>query len=415
MLEENSLAISQNANCQQIRNYITGSHEVLGRKDFKVNKSDTFTVAKIVLNSIKQVILFHSNYVCGSSVSINGNKDIANMLQSVYKKGLFNKTDYELAKNLVSYGNAYEYLYKENGVIKSKVIPNTSAFPYFENGNYTKFVERYSYNPSTDNLLEREYTDTEVKEYVNGELKAVYNNPSGKPIVYNTTDMDKTGVFGVGIVTQLIPICNEIEFLLSKMTDSINSLSLNPLLTISGQRINESVDVDTVGQILNLDDCAEAKYVNSNLDSDSIKLLLENLINQFYTVAMIPSSLVSNGNVANISSISLSMLYQDSDSYAKQLSFGLLDGFQTRLQYISNMLGMDVTGVDITFNYNKPTDYESMMNAIKSQYDMGAISKESVIRNSPYTTNVDRELELLTESVNIEESSEQMNNDNLVN
>ena len=36
-----------------------------------------------------------------------------------------------------------------------------------------------------------------------------------------------------------------------------------------------------------------------------------------------------------------------------------------------------------------------VLEAMKTQYDMGAISKESVITNSPYTQNVDRELELL--------------------
>ena len=99
--------------------------------------------------------------------------------------------------------------------------------------------------------------------------------------------------------------------------------------------------------------------------------------------------------MANISETSLELLFNNSDSYARQLGYGLLEGFQKRLEAISTMLGVDVMGVDINFNFNRPQDNKSMLEAMKTQYDMGAISKESVITNSPYTQNVDRELELL--------------------
>lgn len=50
--------------------------------------------------------------------------------------------------------------------------------------------------------------------------------------------------------------------------------------------------------------------------------------------------------------------------------YGLLEGFQKRLEAISTMLGVDVMGVDINFNFNRPQDNKSMLEAMKTQYDM---------------------------------------------
>ena len=395
MIENNNLAMWTNADANRIRNYLCGTHNVLGRQDFEFNNK-TFHTAKILLNSLKQIVTFHSSYVCGNPVSLSGDMETTKLLQSVYKGGHYDKVDYDIVTNLVKYGNAYEFIYKEKGKIKSRLIPNTDAFPIYENGNYIKFIERFCYNPVTDDCLEREYTRDYVKEYRNGQLVKTYRNASHTlPIHYGTLDKDKTGVFSLGLVSQLIPIMDEIEQLLSKMSDSVTTLSMNPMGVVSGQRIDDSVHADMVGTTLNLDDGGTFNWATANLDYNSIKLLLDSLINQFYQIACVPSALYGQGNVANISETSLELLFNNSDSYAKQLSFGMSEGFEKRLEAISYMLGVDVTSVDINFNYNRPVDNKSMLEAMKTQYDMGAISIETVMKNSPYTQNIDRELELI--------------------
>lgn len=385
-----------NSESNRIKNYLNGSHKVLARKDFKFNNKE-FHTAKIVFQSIKQIIAFHSSYICGKPVTIVGNQ----MLEPIYKKGFYAKTDYEIVSNLVKYGNAYEYIYKDKGVVKSKVIPNVDAYPIYENGVYTKFVERYCYNPLTDFMLERVYTKDFVQEYENGALRATYRNSSHSlPIHYTTGDYDRTNVYGVGLVAQLIPIMDEIEQLLSKMEDSVTTLSMNPMGVIAGQRLDDSVDSDISGAVLNLDDGASFQWATANLDYNSIKLLLDNLLNQFFQVACVPSSLFGQSNVANVSETSLELLFNNSDSYAKQLSFGLLEGFYKRIDIIGRMLKINVAGTEITFNYNRPQDNESTMNAMKTQYEMGAISKETVIKNSPYTQNLENELKNIAKETN---------------
>ena len=404
MIEQNNLAMMQVAEVNRIRNYINGSHDVLARKDFEFN-GNTFHTAKIILKSIKSVIDFHSSYICGNPVSITGDKEVAKLVQSVYRKGFFAKSDYSIAKNLYLYGNSYELLYMENGAIKSKIIPNTDAYPIYENGRYTKFIERYCYNPVTDFTLERVYTNDTVSEYENGIKVGSYRNTSGLPIHYVSGDIDRTNIFGCGLVADLIPVMNEIEQLLSKMSDSVTSLSLNPMGVTSGQRLDESVDTAITGAVINIEEGGNFSWASATLDYQSIKLILDNLIQQYFIIAQVPSALFGQGNIANVSETSLLMLYNQSDSLAKRVSFGLLEGFYKRLEYMSKMLGLDVTGVEITFNENRPVDNKSKMEGLKLQYDMGAISKESIVMNSPYTQNVDREMELLKGEINQNDTS----------
>lgn len=401
MLEENNtLAMYQVAQAQRIKNYINGIHNVLSRPDFQVN-NDTFNTAKIVLRSVDNIVDFLTGYICGNPVSISGDESISQMVQTIYKKGFYNKTDYTITRNLIMYGNAFEYVYKDNkGIIKSKVINNTDSYAIYENGEYTKFIEKWNINPITDDTMEREYTNTLVNEYVNGQLKNTYNNPTGLPIHYTSDDMNRTNLYGIGVVEKLIPVMDEIEQLLSKMADSINTLSLNPLLSISGQRMEDSTDANTVGQTINLDDGSTMGYITANLDYESIKLLLDNLIQQFYTIANVPSALFNSGNIANVSETSLSLLFNNTSNFAKRISFGLLEGFGKRLEYMSKLIAMDVTNTDITFNYNAPVDYKSMIEAMEIQYNCGALSKESFIRQSPYSQNVNREMKLINDNEN---------------
>ena len=49
--------------------------------------------------------------------------------------------------------------------------------------------------------------------------------------------------------------------------------------------------------------------------------------------------------------------------------------------------------LDITFNVNRPVDTQSLINELKTQYDIGAISKQTIIDISPYTTDTSLELQ----------------------
>lgn len=395
LTENNNLARAQVAQAVRIRDYCNGIHAILSRSNIKLDDNSTFKTAKIILRSIDNIVDFLTGYIAGNPVSISADdENISKMAQSIYRKGFYQKTDFEIAKNLVMYGNAYEYVYKDNqGVVRSKIINTTDAYPVYQNGEYSSFVEKYCINPLTDDVFERQYTDTTVKEYKNGVLTATYHNTTGLPIHYVSGDMDRTEIFGQGVVGKLIPIMDEIESMLSKMYDSVQTLSLNPLLISQGQRLDEAADSNATGITYNLEDGADMKYVHSELDYNSIKLILDNLISQFWTVSNVPSALYGQSNIANISEVSLSLMFSNTSNYAKRIGMFIKYGFTERLKYWSKLMKIDMTNIDVYFNFNAPTDYKSMMESMQIQYNCGAISKESIIRNSPYTVDVSKELE----------------------
>lgn len=388
------------SNVIEIKQYLLRLHKVLQRKDFKF-KEETYTTAKIVLNTLKSIINFHTSYVVGNPISITGEQEVVKKYNSIYKKGMYTKTDYEIAEDLYTYGNAFEYVYLDDGVVKSKVIANEDSYPvYDEHENYVAFVEYWEdmENGHKNYIV---YTPAMVQVYQDNTLVDEYANLSGLPIHYSSLDKSEYNFFGDSPLNDLIPIMNQIETLLSKLDDAINTLSMNPLGVSMGQRVTDSIPKDICGATLNLEDGGDFKYVTAQMDYQNIKLLLDSLTQQLYAVASVPASVIGQGNIANVSEISLKLLFSQTDNKAKQMIQVLKEGIYKRFEYIRKLLKIQgitfsdntYDSLDITFSVNRPVDTQSMMMELKTQYDMGAISRQSIIDKSPYTTNTALELQ----------------------
>lgn len=383
-----------------IKNYLLRLHKVLQRKDFKF-KDETYSTAKIVLNTLKSILNFHTSYVIGNPISISGEPDAVNVFNKVYKKGIYTKTDYQIVNDLYTYGNAFEYTYLDNGVIKSKIIANEDAYPVYDDDfNYVAFVEHWEdFTSGHSNYIV--YTPTLVQHYVDNVLVKEDNNLSGLPIHYCMMDKTEYNFFGDSIMNDLMPIMNQVESLLSKLDDAITTLSLNPIGVSEGQRIDGSIPKDIVGATINLEDGGDFKWVNAQMDYNNIKLLLDSLVQQLYAVAGVPASVIGQGNIANVSEVSLKLLFSQTDNKAKQTVQVLKEGFYKRFEYFRKLLAISGTAIsdddydslDITFSVNRPVDTSSLMDELKTQYDMGAISKQTIIDISPYTVDVSSEMQ----------------------
>ena len=401
------------SNVIEIKQYLLRLHKVLQRKDFKF-KEETYTTAKIVLNTLKSIINFHTSYVVGNPISITGEQEIVKKYNSIYKKGMYTKTDYQIAEDLYTYGNAFEYVYLDDGVVKSKVIANEDSYPvYDEHENYVAFVEYWEdmENGHKNYIV---YTPAMVQVYQDNALVDEYANLSGLPIHYASLDKSEYNFFGDSPLNDLIPIMNQIETLLSKLDDAINTLSMNPLGVSMGQRVTDSIPKDICGATLNLEDGGDFKYVTAQMDYQNIKLLLDSLTQQLYAVASVPASVIGQGNIANVSEISLKLLFSQTDNKAKQMIQVLKEGIYKRFEYIRKLLKIQgitfsdntYDSLDITFSVNRPIDTQSMMNELKTQYDMGAISRQSIIDKSPYTTNTALELQRISDETNDNKGNE---------
>ena len=384
-----------------IDEYLRREHKVLSRPNFEF-KEKTFETAKIILQTLKSIIKFHVSYICGNPVSLTGDKEFVSYLNKIYKKGNYTKVDLEVTKDLITYGDAFEYLYlDENDNIQSKVIRNKDSYPIYDSmGKYYSFVEYWKDSETRADMYVVYYPD-KVEVYENHKLIDSKINLTGLPIWYSSMDKSKYDKFGDPVILDLIPLMDTIENLLSKLDDAVTTLSLNPLGVVSGQRIDSSIPNNITGTVLNLEVGSEFKYANADMDRNSIKLELDYIIQQFYAVACVPSSILGQSNVANVSETSITMLYQQTDNVARQYIASLLEGFSTRLFYIRKLMELKnipisdevFDSVNVSFNVNRPVDNKADMENMKMQYDCGAMSRQTIIDRSPYTTNTSLELQ----------------------
>lgn len=401
---------------KKIDSYLAREHKVLERPDFQF-KGHTYETAKIVLQTLKSIVKFHSSFICGEPVSITGDKEFVSALNKIYRKGDYIEADLKIARDLISYADAFEYVYlDEDNKIRSKIIKNTDAYPLYDaEGKYYCFVENWT-DSDTRLSYSNVYYPDRVEIYRGRELVDTKENLTGLPIWYSSLDKTKYDNFGAPFLLDLIPIMDSVENLLSKLDDAVTTLSMNPFGVVSGQRIKSEIPKDIVGVTLNLEDGGSFNYANATMDKDSIKLELDYLIQQFYAVACVPSSILGQSNVANVSETSITMLYQQTSNFNRQFITEMTKGFMQRMEYIRKLMeiqGQTVTdevfdSINFLFNVSKPVDNEANMNNMKIQYDCGAISKQTIIDKSPYTTDTALELQRLQDEAKVSQEIEEL-------
>lgn len=392
-----------------IQRHLLREHNVNQRLQRTYNfKGKAFTPAAIILQGIKTVINFHTAYLVGNPVSITGTPKAVEQMNNCYRKGIYSKIDWQILNDLITYGNAFEYVYLDNnGIIRSKIFRNRDSYPiYDDNLNYRYFVEHWKSKPKGEEHFVI-YYPTHIDTYVNNRLVSSIENYTGLPIHYVTMDKAEYDQFGDSMLLDLIPIQDKIEGLLSKLDDAITTLSLNPVGVITGAKMTETdmVDSNVAGAVLNLEEGNTFDYANATMDYYSIKYEFDQLYQQFNLVAAIPSSILGQNNIANVSENSMSMVYQLTENRGKQNMNSLIEGFRQRWEYIRKLMELtnnpisddDFESLNVSFNISKPIDTKQNMENMKMQYDMGALSKRTIMELSPYTTDSAQELQRLTD------------------
>lgn len=393
------------------KDYLKGIHKILQREDSKW-KGEVFNTTKLILQEAKTILNFHDTYLLGKKVSLTGSDNIVAKYNKIYREGKYSKVDFDILRKVNRYGNIFEYVYSDNGSPRSKLINDEDSYPIFseDTGEYIGFIEHYTMDSNKVSYYNIYYMDhVECWSNAGGELQLVseYNNLTGLPIHYkNFNDSDEN--CGISELEDIKPILDQLEDILSKMTDAVYTLSLNPIPVSIGQQIEGTIPSDAVGYSVSLD-AGEFKFINAQMDYSTIKLLLDTLHKKLETIAAIPSVALGNTNVANVSEVSLSMLYSLASVKAMINEQWLREGFETRWEIIRKLLALqgitfsDSEYIDCEFNYSKPQNNTELLKNIKTQFDMGAISLQSIIEKSPYTTDSVEELNRIKEEKNNEQ------------
>lgn len=382
------------------KNYLSGIHKVLEREDAKY-KGKKLVTRKTIINYAKTVINFHNTYLLGKSVSLAGDEEVKKTFDDIYKLGLYNTIDYEVLDKVNKYGDSYEYVYTENGIIKSKVIDSGSAYPvYDDRGNYISFIEHWTDAYSGISYF-YVYYPTYV-EYWNDEggsinLIDTKVNATGLPIHYHNFN-DSDDYFGISLLEDIRPLLDELEDIISKMGDAIYINSLNPMPVALGQRMESSIPADATGYLLNLDN-GDYKVVSTMMDYQTIKLYLDNVKQFLNDIACIPSALGSSTNIANVSEVSLKMLFHMANIKAQETEKWLNIGMQERFKKFAKILdmqGIKVNGnCEVEYNLSMPVATDEVVKNLKVMQEMGAISTDTIMEKSGIIKDVNAEKERL--------------------
>ena len=391
------------------RDYLSGRHKVLLRQDSQY-KGKQLIVNKTIINYAKTVIKFHNTYLLGKPVQLSCNdENTLKTFSDIYRLGQYATVDYEILDRVNKFGDAYEAIYVDNGVIKSKVLDNACSYPVYDDiGEYISFIEYWT-DAYTNISFWNVYYPTYVEHWDNegGELRLVSTDKSvGLPIHYHNFN-DEDYNFGVSLLNDIRPILDDLEDIISKMGDSIYVNTLNPMPVAIGQRIESSIPADATGYVLNLD-VGDFKYASCSMDYNTIKLYLDNLKQFLNDVACMPSVLGSSTNIANISEVSMQILLMMASVFADENKKWLNIGFKERFrmfQKILNMQGIKVdSDVDVIYNVSMPVASTEMIANLKALQEMGAISRETIMEKTEYITDVDVEKKRLS-GENVESSN----------
>lgn len=388
-----------------IRRHLLREHLVKEREKNAYNfKGKRFTPAAIVLQGIKTVINFHTAYLLGNPVTLTGTPAVVEIMNKHYRNGVYSKVDWQILSDIITFGDAFEYVYLDkNQNICSKVLRNQDCYPIYDgNMNYTHFVEHWKVN--NDEYF-KIYYENRVDTYLNNRLINSKNNYTGLPIHYSSMDKSRYDQFGNSLVSDLLPIQDKVEALLSKLDDAVTTLSLNPVGVITGAKMteNDMIDSNIAGAVLNLEEGNSFSYSSSQMDYQCIKFELDQLYQQFNLVAGIPSSILGQNNIANVSENSMSMVYQLTENRGKQNINALIEGFRQRWKNMRKLMRLtndtisdeDFDSLDVSFNISKPIDTKQNMENMEIQYKMGALSRRTIIEKSPYTSDSAQELQRL--------------------
>ena len=400
-------------NILNIKEYLSGKHAILSRPD-EVYNGRTFKTRKIVLQYAKTILNFQTSFLLGKPATLSGGEKSIKELKQVYKKSKYDDIDYKILDKLCKYGIVYEYLYfNEDNRIKSKLIDPEDGYPiYSDSMEYLAFIEHYTSNAvSYWNV----FTNNNVVEWTNAggymHVTGQYNNISGLPVIYKTlNEMDERQ--GRSDLEDYVNILDNMEELISKYADSFYKF-LNPIPVMRGTKLNigkngeGAINPNTVGYCLQLDDNSDFNLITNRMDYKSLETIYNILRQALLDISMTPSIITSGVEISNVSETSIKMLYSMAQIKAQINSKYLIDGFRYRWKLMEKMLKLqnvviDSRDVEVVFDMAIPSNDEEIINNLKTLNDMGAISLETLLSQSPYINDVEGEKARIENSKKVE-------------
>ncbi|MCT2196192.1 phage portal protein [Paenibacillus sp. p3-SID1389] len=359
---------------------------------------------KIVLQYAKTILNFSVGYVIANPITLTGDKVVTDAIKRIYKRGKYNQIDYDILDKMTKYGFVAEYVYIDNGQIKSKLLDPACCYPvYNHRGEYTTLIEHYCvdyvsyYNLYYPDKLER-YSDE------GGDIRQIgnFDNLAGLPIIY--CNQSEIGYLGRSDLLDILPILDNMEDLLSKAMDSYYHY-ITGIPVLRGQQLKgDGIPKDIVGGGIVLDDNADFFFAQNKFDHQAFETLYKTLTSALLDIAHVPAISMSKTDVSNLSEVSIRLLFSLADMKGALNSKFLCEGIEQRFDKFRALLasmGTKFTDeqydtLGIVFQFARPSNDKEIVENLKTLYEMAGISLETLLEYNPYVTDVQGELDKIT-------------------
>lgn len=382
--------------------YLDGEHDILKRPNFMYN-GQVVEPRRIVLNLAKQILNFQNAYLLKNGVTITGQENVAEKFNEVSKTGKYFLHNQKIFDRMLKFGQCAEYVYMENGRIKSKVIDPSEYTPVFNRHNrLISLIEHYVFDGIQYYTV---YDEEKVQEWSNenGRMRLIGQSASltGLPVLY-VLDGEYGNTDAKSDLDNWKTILDQMEDILSKYTDSFYKF-LNPIPVVVGQQLKGSLNKEVVGEGINLDDGADFKMVSPKMDANAFKILFQTLQQSLLDVSSTPSVSMGKADISNLSEVSIKLLFSLADvaagineTYLKRGLFDRYEKVRALLEYRGfTMTDEEFYSIDFVFEYNLPANQKEIIDNLKTLREIGGYSTESLIEKNPYVKDKHMELDRL--------------------
>lgn len=420
-----------------LKQYEVSGHESMdtAKRPDKVVTVDagtkTVQVTRLGIPIQKQIVHLAAAFLLGNPVRLQATpaddkeKEMLMVINRTWEK---NKLDYEskkIAKILMSETEVAELWYRDDpdeaywaGTanekrphrLRMKVLANSlgdNLYPVFNNmGDMIAFGREYTIKvDGKDESHFDIYTD-----------KITYLSTKTSSAWVTTEETNWFGKIPVVYYSQKAPEWNDVQSLIDRFEKTLSNHSdtndyfASPMVKVTGE-VKGFATKGESGKVLELENGADASYMSWDQSPKSQELEFKNLRSLIFDMTSTPDISFENmKGLGAISGVSRKMMFLAAHLKAadKEEEFGQciqrrINLIKAAMLVINNQLGGASLVITPRFEFFLPKDEEGLINMLSTAVGGKAVmTQETAVRNNPYVTDPESEIEKLKEETTID-------------
>ena len=383
----------------KLKDYYDGKQAIMQ----KYNEDSSKPCNKIVVNYCSGIVDNFNGYLTGIPVTYKSTDDISD-LRGVLRDNNYITEDSQFLKNALIFGKAYEIMYlNEDGNIRFNVLDTRQGFPVYSDDldkKLTYFVRFYP--KDTIDTLKGYYVEVydkdTVKKYT---MSDGYSNIQfvdeeqhyfrAVPLSVFSLNADETSAY-----EKIMSMQDAYNKLLSSAEDDFEAFC-DAYMVISGMTIDEEELIKMkTNRVLLVEEAGNVSYLTKDVNTTALDSMLDELNGKIHRVSNSPD--FGDENFANASGISLKYKLIGFENTASAIATRFIKALNDRIRMIFQILYIKNSAawrdVDIIVSRNLPIDIAEIVDTVTSL--RGIVSDKTLIAQIPFITDVDEELNNLT-------------------